>query len=45
MGLDVQVKSAMNAEQGQHMIEKRDAGVDIGLSLSVQVEFDLYLGF
>jgi hypothetical protein len=45
LGLYVQIESAVNAEQGQHVIEKCDTGVDVGLSLSIQVQFDLNLGF
>ena len=29
LGLDIQIKPAVNAEQRQHMIEKGYAGVDI----------------
>jgi hypothetical protein len=45
LGLYVQIKSAVNAKKGQHVIEKCDSGFDVGLTLSIQVQFNLNLGF
>ena len=45
LALQLQVHDRMLGEQRQHVVEKRDAGFDRGLSRAVNVQFDGDAGF
>lgn len=44
LGVDLQVAEAMPCEEGQHVIQKRDARVDSGFTGAVDNEFRRYSG-
>ena len=44
-GLDGQVKIAVGREQVEHVVEKRDAGVDGGAAAAVQLQFQIDFRF
>ena len=41
----VEVHRGMLGEQGEHVVEKGDAGVDFGFALAVEIKRDGNLGF
>src|SRR5665811_617466 len=43
LGVDFQVEKTMLGEQGEHVIEETDAGVDAGLAGAVDVKPDVYV--
>lgn len=45
MGLERDVKVAVEGKKGQHVVEKTDACGDVGLSCAVKAEGELDLGF
>jgi hypothetical protein len=45
LGLDSDIEKTMAAEAVQHMIEKRHAGIDPGLTVAVQLQSDVDIGF
>ncbi len=44
-GLYLQVEIAVGRKQVQHMVKKRDAGLDRGFSPAIEGKFQLHLGF